>query len=871
MDSETKQTPVSLPPAGGVPLGVAGAGAIEFCADGRLRNLTINNNRTPDLRLLAVERSFLALRIEDAGRTTTRILQIDDPALRWHEEAPPRLAPTELVWRGHYPVANYALQVPGLPVRLVWSVFAPIIPFDTDASTLPLVLIGVRVESIVDRPLAVSVLLNWENVNGATALQAADYGPGTCITAAEEQKKIVNYTERQVKRLREEPVEAPPPGPRHNGIELGSIDAPPSNAHGHYCIAAKPLPDIAIDLLAWDFRDAEAEAELWRRFEQRGTLEQPEGVVEAASAAAVCVRFSLAPLAQQRADFVIAWYCPRYVVRGYDQGNGYTVRHKSAIEVAKTGLRNIDYYYASIEGWRGRLKASTLPRWLNDMLVNSCHVFSTNALYTRDGRFGLMESPAETSAGVLHLRMYHALGSALFFPRFEDTEMAQFAGAEDVLQEMRLPARMGAQCLHEPDFLDVDTIQVELVAEFVLSTLRNFLFTGNLARLQALLPRVREAMKLAAARDRDGDGLPELAAPTKTYDGIAVRGLNSFSCGLWLAALRGYEALARHGGAKRDAELCRALFDRARASFERYFWDEQHGYYRLFHEPALSLEEQHPSSRASHAGQLAGQWYADLLGLGPLVDRGRITRALETLERYNERTYGLLNAVMPDGRPVENADGTPNESHLAWPAHTVTHYVALQIYRGNFERGIRVLEKTYRNMLYKQGLRYNQPKKWDLSIDGAAERNNAERYVGALSVWYVLYAIIGLELNIADRELRIMPRLPKGVNTLETLLFTPVCLGWLRYQEENGTPYVQRLHLSLDSPINLSSIELRVPRQVAAVSVRCELPDGAFETDHALEPMEGAQRLIIRARRTVIANMALSIEVVSSTPSPPTP
>lgn len=855
--------------ASGVPLGGVGAGGIEFGPDGYFRNITINNNRTPASRIPLAQNSFMALRA-GSDRPYARILQLESPDIppRTCPKAPPRLTKRQLPWRGLYPVANYAIKDPACPIQLVMSAFSPIIPFDYDASILPLVLFGVRCENAGTEPIAVSLLLNVENFSGRTASQNEILaGPGATVLALEEVPKVVISPERRT-RAKDAEAEAPPPAPRHNGVEMGSPDAPPSSAHGHYCVAARPDGDIEVSAMPWDLASGVDESVLWEHFLKYGEIERATSESESVSAGAVCAKFTLQPGETKRVDFVFAWYCPRFDVGSVDQGNGYTNRLHNAVEVAKTGLRNVSYYYASVEGWRGRLKESSLPRWLNDTFINACHVLTTNSLYTREGRFGLVEGDTDGRAGALYMRKYHSLGSLLFFPRFEDQELNAFANADDLLREKRFPRNLGSGCLNSPDFKDVDLIQVDLVSEFVLSAFRNYSLNGNMARLKALVPRLREAMLLASGRDFDQDGLPEIATPTRTYDGILLQGLNVITSGTWIAALRAYIRIAEYTRQPDEAERYRGIVQRAAKSFEAYFWDEQRAYYRLAHEPRLPANQQPPQSSACHSAQLAGQWYADFLGLGTIHDRAHVARALDTLERYNERTFGLLSAVMPDGREVENPDGTPNSSRFAWPAYTTAHYACLQIQRGHVERGMRVLEKTYRNMLYRHDRTFNHPDKWDLSTDNAAEVKCVGRHVGALSIWYTLYALTGVDLNLAESSISIMPRMPRGIHTLQTLLFTPACLGWLRFQEDDPGTYRQRLQLSLDSPITLQRIELRVPLNVENVVVNCELPSGRFETTHAFQQDENARRLVITAKRPVIANTALSVEVVAIAPRP---
>lgn len=848
-----------------MPLGGAGAGSLELGPDAWLRCLRINNNRRPGEEIPRADHTFLALRVAQANTTYARLLQLPardaaDPAR--HADAPPPLPPKGLGWRALYPVASYAVLDPDCPVRVVWTAFSPIIPFDYDASILPLALFGVRCENTSADAATVSVLLNVESFLGRPAAGLLPVpAPGGPVLALEEQPKLVVQTGRRSHL----PMADPDVPPQPNAVEMGTLAPPEGIAPGQYCVAARPAVDMAVSVFAWDLHETNDEAALWRCFLADGHLAHAQSASTQVTAGAACLQFTLAPGEVRRADFAWAWFSPRDMAHGVDQGVGYANRLKGAAEVAKLGLRNVDYYYASVEGWRGRLKNSTLPRWLNDALINSSHVLSTNTVFTREGRFGLLEGEEDRRSARLDLRRYTSLGVLLFFPRFEEQTLLTIANAEDLLHEKRFPAHLGEDGLHHPDFRDVDGLQLDLICEFILSAYRNYHCIGNLARLKALAPRLHEAITLAMGRDNDGDGLPEVAPLPRTYDGIALHGLNVITCGLWLAALRAYARIAEFLRQPEEAARCLAMARRAEKSFEQYFWDDARSYYRLAYDSRLPREAQPPEFQICHSAQLTGQWQADFLGLGTLHDRARIARALATIAQVNEREHGLLSAVLPDGSSYHNPDTDPQPAagHAYWPCHTAAHYACLQIQRGEVEAGLRALEKTWQQHHHRQQRLFDQPNLVTDFPGPELDVLRCKRFAGALSLWYVLYAITGLDLSLAEKRIRIAPRLPQGTHTLETLLFTPTCLGWLRYQVDPA-PYRQRLNLSLDSPITLQQIELRVPLDVRALRVRCELPDGAFECTHHLEPDTGAQRLILRAARPVIANTALSIEVTAT-------
>ena len=130
--AETKRQtgPGTGPPAmAGVPLGGLGAGCIEFAHDGRLRNITINNNRTSDERIPVSEGAFLAVRDLQRGKVTTRLLQANS-SLPFEEAGivPPYASARQMNWRGLYPCAHYELDDPQFPLELTWNAMAPVIP-----------------------------------------------------------------------------------------------------------------------------------------------------------------------------------------------------------------------------------------------------------------------------------------------------------------------------------------------------------------------------------------------------------------------------------------------------------------------------------------------------------------------------------------------------------------------------------------------------------------------------------------------------------------------------------------------------------------------------------------------------------------------
>jgi len=865
-------------------------GAIELGPDGHFRNITINNNRTSETRIPVSEASFLAIRVAAGNRVYTRVLQQElEPRVGIDTFTTPRLDPGMLVYRGLYPRVDYRLKDYNCTAEVVWSAFAPVIPFDYEASTLPALLAGCQVGNPTRDILDITVVFNWENLCGRTACRT----PGECAPVV---PALIEDRDKPVV-LRQDAQDTADAGASlvaYNAVEFGAPSGAADNADGHYCLAVKPQDNLDVAAVPWDHTDPDENRAFWQRFRASGMLTAEISHSETKRSGALSCSFQLTPGASRRLEFVLAWYCPRFDVNGVDQGNGYTIRFKSASEVALAGLKNLSYYFSSVQSWQQRILSSSLPSWLQSMLINSASVFSTNAVYSKTGLFGLMESPAEPAAGRGERRLYRSLGTLLFFPRFEGAHLVHWADLTGAVSGGRLCQSLGYGSLVEPDVEEVAGLQLDLCSQFVLSVYSYFAFTGDLPRFETLFRHARRLMADCLRKDRDRDGLPEVDVVSTTYDGISTRGLNSYTCSFWLAALRAYARLARIRNQTEEAKNYERVLKLAVRSFERLFWDEAAGYYRL-HAQVASREDLaqdspngHPfhdglgqkgpegqdtkpceedtnltdsstedlTAPVCHSGQLAGQWYADFLGLGPLLPRAHVDRALRTIHQRNERAHGFASAADAPGQ----VGGGESRGGLEWPGYDGAHYACLQLYHNQGARGIHVLER-HAQRLEAHGLEFSHPSTWDPDAN-EAPATATWRHSAALSIWYALFALQGFELNVAERRLRVTPNLPEGVNKLSAPLFTPACLGWLNYLEHTGAKYLQRLQMSFDSPVTIHTIELRVPAGKHHVSVRCEIPDGPVAVRHTLGRAEGALRLIISPHRPLIASSGLTIEIV---------
>ena len=801
-------------------MGGLGAGAVSFGADGRFREIAINNNRLAGERIAVSPFSGVAVRIAQGTTVYTRILQEQGKDADGLD--PLRLQPGMLAWRGLYPVSYYRLKDDAAPAKVFMTAFAPLIPFDHEASIMPVFFLSLRVFNPADEALDVSVAFHWENFCGASSSHTPELPPKILPVSLQTEKPPAPPPIR--KGSGQEDEDALPVRISPNALLFGHLREALFNEDGEYCLALRLKGDITPETLVWNPGDPAARATFWKSFEETGHLRAAAGHDDKGYAGAVGGRFRLAPGEDRRIDFVLAWHCPHFVTDGVEHGNGYANLFTGVTEVALQGLKFIKYYFASVEGWRQRILNASLPSWFNHALIDSLEIFPNHAVLTRLGDFGIFEDPSLPCVDAPVLRLHTSLAAQLFFPRFEDAALRRLAG--DGTPGLPAFASGGA-------FPDDSPLAC---AERVLAIFRAYRFTGNLARIQSRWPQLCQSIEAALSRDRDGDGLPE-------GDGScsSARGLNSMSAGLWSAALRAAASLAETLRKPRETKRFEALAAQAAESFDRLFWDNPAGYYRWgAHHNAAS------EALLCHAGQMAGQWYADLLDLGPIFPPDHISRAIGTIQQWNEDDSGWTTAVLPGEKPSGTRRESGHSSIETEAFFSPLLFACLLLHRANAGDAFRLAEAwLQRRRNYR------------------SEAHEVISKAELLAIWPLFYAVLGLELNIPGRCLRFTPNLPEGITVLKAPLFSTACLGSVHFTEERQPEYRQHFRIRFDSPVRIENVILRVPADIKVEQVACEGNDGPVACQWSLIPGEGAARLHILIREEVTTIQSLAIRVLA--------
>ncbi|MHC4181430.1 MAG: GH116 family glycosyl hydrolase, partial [Planctomycetota bacterium] len=312
--------------------------------------------------------------------------------------------------------------------------------------------------------------------------------------------------------------------------------------------------------------------------------------------------------------FVLSWFFPNH-----QNGREYANRFDSASDVAHYVLDNHERLVAETRKWcKTFYEDSTLPRWLLFRLHSTvCNLATGTCQWWKSGRFWAWEGVGCCSGTCTHVWNY-AHAPARLFPELERSarEMQDFGegfDAETGLVGFRSNRAYAAdgQC------------------GTVLKAYREHQMSADDAFLKRNWPRIKKTLEFTIGRDGNDDGIIE-DSQHNTFD-IEFYGPNTFVGSLYLAALRAGEEMAREMGDERFAKRCRRIFESgSRLTVER-LWDGEY-FVQLVD---LKEHPKHQYAQGCLSDQLFGQSWAHQLGLGYIYPREYVTKALQSVWKYN--------------------------------------------------------------------------------------------------------------------------------------------------------------------------------------------------------------------------------------------
>jgi hypothetical protein len=336
-------------------------------------------------------------------------------------------------------------------------------------------------------------------------------------------------------------------------------------------------------------------------------------------AGSISRHLSLKPGQTGEVTFVLTWHFPNLKLSKLPPGRHYATRFASARVVAEYVAINFDRLASQTRLWHDTWYDSTLPYWFLDRTFLNTSILATSTCYRlSNGRFWGWEGVGCCEGTCGHVWQY-AQAVARLFPQLErDTrERVDFGLAQ------KPDGAISFRAEHN-NFPAVDA-----QAGTVLRALREHQMTSDDAWLMRNWPGIRQAIEWLIAKDGNGDGLIE-SNQHNTLD-TDWFGPVAWLSGMYLAALRAGDELAREAGDEVFARRCRDIFERGQPKFVARLYNGEY----FINQPDPKHLDAINSGTGCHIDQVFGQSWAWAVGLGRVLPEPETISALKSLWRYN--------------------------------------------------------------------------------------------------------------------------------------------------------------------------------------------------------------------------------------------
>jgi non-lysosomal glucosylceramidase len=652
-------------------------------------------------------------------------------------------------WKWDYPVGagEYAALFPKswfdykydkFPAHVVLEQFSPVLPNNYKESSYPVAIYRWHAENPTNKAVTVSVLLSWTNMEGWFRAHTHDFQSA--------------LSQGNANRPRKELLSSGGGGSTMKGVvfDRDRANGTLNEWDGQFTIAAIESPGVEVFYQNEFLADGDGKS-VWTPFSKDGSLANSDTSWVSASekiGGAIAVRFTLQPGEKKIIPMAIAWDFP---VVEFGLGRKWNRRYtdfygtdgNNSWAIARDGLLHATEWSDAIDAWqKPYVDDDSKPDWYRAMLFNELYTLTDGGTFwgrpegsdrNAPATFALLECFDYAYYGTLDVRFYASMPLLKFWPDIDKHVLREFANTvpreypelglwvaktqetgSPVLHKRKkvgaVPHDLGVPegdpfvLVNEPGWQDTNDWK-DLNSKFVLMVYRDYVLTGKSDKqfLRDMWPAMQIAMKYLEQFDHGG-GIPENSGyPDQTYDSWIVRGVSAYCGGLWLAALRASEETARTLGETQSAATYHAKFLKAQKTYIDKLWNGE--YFRY--------DEKSEYRDSIQADQLAGQWYANMTGLGDLYPKQMQLSAAKKIFATNVMKFGNGEIGAANGMAADGSIIRDNEQAQEVWVGTSFGLAALLLSEGLTKEAYHTAWGIHHVVYETKGYWFRTPEAWD--------------------------------------------------------------------------------------------------------------------------------------------------------------
>ena len=505
--------------------------------------------------------------------------------------------------------------------------------------------------------------------------------------------------------------------------------------------------------------------------------------------------------------FILAWDFPVYVSGDgktwprKELGHYHNNFYQGADAIARDCQQRYPAIRAAVDAWFCRMwDDSNLPEWMRKQILISTSHMAYNGVFFKIGQAAQKEGDCFPLVGTYDEQFHPSFCELLFLPEAEWGNLRIFA--EALTPDGAIRHDLGDMCVtatgtspdHGPNGYPGKRSERKArtpvaggyewwdagdnTPEWILDLYRDYLWTGDLARLKAFWPTVQAGCAYMLGGDKDNNGLYDDA---KTYDcfgpvpeNIYINDLQraAFQAAAIIAAISG-DTVARDAYQARSEQMAKAI---------EGLWNPK-GFY--------SVGRSIPDSLISNG--LYGEHSDDLLGLPGQLSRERVKQHVKYMfaHHYNGKTF-LVAPGVGGGALMANAEG-------------LSDFTAPALWRGLTEEAMTVAQCFHEVIFTHLQREWNQP----MLISADRNPTFGNHYQSVPGAWHVLLGLEGIRWDVPGRKLSLRPNLPASFQgKLRTFLPGAVTWGGLDYSSVEPD-CDQKFVLTFERPFELEFLGVR--------------------------------------------------------------
>jgi len=793
------------------PLGGIGTGTVSVGDSGELKDWEIFNRPGKGIQL---PYAFFSIWCGvDGSQPTAKVLEaVPSPPYtgshgydRSRAQGLPRFRSCE--FKGEYPF-TWVRFSDDVSVSVSLEAFNPLIPLNEKDSGLPVAIIHYKLRNRSRKKVGVTVcasICNAVGHDGKSKVGRSWSGFGQNLNELAREGKIT-------------------------GIRMSSAKYDPSDPRSGTMAIATDWPRVTT-LAAWPrgpwWDDIQS---FWDDFSEDGKFDDveasdptPDGMTDICSLGLMA---ELEPGEEVTLPFFITWHFPTRL-NEWDKAepfhfkplrNYYATQFSDAWDVAKYVINNFDRLYRETKEFHDALFNSTVPPATIDAVSSQISTIRTNTCFRLDdgdffGFEGCGESQGCCPMNCTHVWNY-AQTVAYLFPSLERSMRTT-----DFLVNTEEDGKMAFRTKLPTTFRVPWAFHAAADGQLgcIIRLYREWKLSGDLEFLKRLWPAAKRALEYVwkpGGWDPDRDGVID-GVQHNTYD-IEFIGPNTLTGTLYLAALKAAAEMARTLGDK-SADEYLTIFENGSKKYDELLWNGEY-YVQKFKDKD---DPKYQYGEGCLSDQLIGQWLATQLGLGYVLPKERVRKALRSIFKYDwkrdlsshynvQRVYalgnepGLLLCTWPRGRRPKFPFPYCDEVWTGIEYQVASH----MIYEGMVKEGLMIVEGARSR---HNGVKRNP---WN-------EFECGDHYARAMSSYSLLLAMSGLLYDAASASLIFSPAAIRK----NFRCFFSCGSGWGEIGQHVTKPGVEIVANVKHGEMQLSEVRVRWPsgKRPGAIDCRAKL------------------------------------------------